>query len=146
MIPRLAILFLPFFLLTGTADAAPTKATHPDARSLFNDFTISAAAANQCSKPSQDTINHFNANYRLVAMATSKELAKQHPDMNQKQIAEAMKKQSAVLSKKVSDAVKEKGCKDPAVAGLVQRFDLQAKWDPRKQVQNTAQKDKAKTK
>jgi len=145
MTPRLPILLVPaLFLFAGTAAAAPDKVAQPDIRALFNQFAISAAAANKCSKPSQDTISHFNANFRLVAMATSKEIAKQHPDADQKQIAEAMKQQSSILRKKVFDMVEEKGCKDPAIAGLVQRFDMQAKWDPSKQAQNTAQKDKAK--
>ena len=131
------------FLLAAPAGAAPNQAPQPDIRALFNQFAISAAAANQCSKPSQDTISHFDANFRLVAMATSKEIAKQHPEADQKQIAEAMKQQSSILKKKVFDMVKEKGCQDPTVADLVQRFDMQAKWDPLKQAQNTAQKDKA---
>ena len=140
MTSRLPILLVPaLFLFAGNAAAAPNKAAQPDIRALFNQFAISAAAANKCSKPSQDTISHFNANFRLVAMATSKEIAKQHPDADQKQIADAMKQQSSILRKKVFDMVEEKGCKDPAIAGLVQRFDMQAKWDPRKQAQNTAQ-------
>ena len=148
MTRRLPILLVPFlFLFAGIAAAAPDKAAQPDIRALFNQFAISAAAANKCSKPSQDTISHFNANFRLVAMATSKEIAKQHPEADQKQIAEAMKKQSSVLTKEVFDMVEEKGCTDPAVADLVQRFDMQAKWDPRKQAAaSTAQKDKAEKK
>ena len=148
MTARLPILLVPaLFLFAGNAAAAPDKAAQPDIRALFNQFAISAAAANKCSNPSQDTISHFNANFRLVAMATSKEIAKQHPDADQKQISEAMKQQSSILTKKVFDMVAEKGCKDPAVAGLVQRFDMQAKWDPRKQAAaSTAQKDKAEKK
>ena len=147
MTPRLSLSLIPvLFLIAGNAGAAPAKPAQPDVRSLFNQFAISAAAARQCSKPSKEAIDHFNANYRLVAVATSREIAKRHPDMNQQQIADAMKKQADILSQRVANAIKEKGCKDPEVTALVQRFDAEAKWDPRKQAQNGAQPEKAKKK
>jgi hypothetical protein len=139
---RLPVFLIALIAVTGTVDAASKSASPgsapaaknapPDARSLFNQFAISNAAASKCGKPSKETVTQFRSNFQLVAAATSQELHKLHPEMTPAQISEAMNNQSAMLSQKVFAVIKEKGCDDPGVVQLVRSYDAEAMWDPRK--------------
>jgi len=127
--------------LLNSANAAPPQSTKPDLPTIFSQFVVASVAATQCSKPSKATLDHFRANYNLVAVATANDIAKRNPKLSRQQIEQVMKKRAATLAQKVSTVIKQKGCKDSGIVQLVESFDAQAKWNPRKTAHTSAGKN-----
>ena len=60
------------------------------------------------------------------------ELQKQYPNRTKEQITDAMKKKTEILSQKVHDIIRDKGCDASHIQDLIKRFYVQAKWKPGK--------------
>ena len=97
---------------------------------IFEQFVVSRAAASRCVTPPDETLARFQMNFTLVASHANQELQKRYPTKTKLQVAQAMEKMSDLISAKVFDLVREKGCDDPDVKVAIKRFYVQADWKP----------------
>ena len=97
---------------------------------IFDQFALANAAASKCIKPDNNTLMHYLANFQMITVYTSMELQKQYPNHTKEQITEAMKRKTELLSQKVHDVIRDKGCSDPRIQDLIKRFHVQAEWQP----------------
>jgi len=118
-----------FIMLPFHAFSAQEK---PGILEIFDQFALTNAAASKCTKPDNETLKHYLANFQMVSVYALMELQKQFPDRTKEQITEAMKLKSDFLSQKVNDVVRDKGCNDAGIQDLIKRFHFQAKWQPGK--------------
>jgi len=100
----------------------------PGILKIFDQFVVSSAAASKCAQPDKDTLTNFLANYQMVYLYTAQELEKQYPQRTKEQIADAMNRKLQAITDSIFTLVAEKGCADPEVQQVVNRFFAQAKW------------------
>ena len=69
----------------------------------------------------------------MITTYTHQHIAKKYPSFTKEKIADVIKKRSDSVTQKVILLVSEKGCEDPGIKQIVDRFYVQAKWQPGKQ-------------
>lgn len=106
----------------GKESAPGKEAAPPKAIVLFDQYVSASAAASQCSKPEQKTIDGFTKNFQQIAMDALQALEKRHPKRTQQELAESMKKQSFMLSQAVFAQIKQKGCDEAQIREMTKRF------------------------
>jgi len=118
--------FYVFFLVGSSAyaeDGIPIS-------KIFDQFVISSAAASKCIEPKENVLNDFLVNFQIVTTYTHQHIAKKYPNFTKEKIADVIKKRNNAITQKVFSHVQEKGCKDPGIKQIVDRFYVQAKWHP----------------
>src|SRR5690606_32491848 len=97
-----------------------------DISQLFNGFVLSSVAANTCEKPKEPHLSQFLKNFQLVWVTAAKEIEKHFPGKSKDDIADAMKKQTEVLTERVTQVVETNGCKDEKIKQLIEGFYIYA--------------------
>jgi hypothetical protein len=97
---------------------------------MFEQFTLSSAAAGKCIKPEQSELTAFLANYKITYIYALQEIKKRNPSLTKEQAAEIIKKGGEKATQAVYSVIEEEGCDAPSIQNLLKRFHVQAKWKP----------------
>lgn len=93
---------------------------------IMGQFVQAKYAASQCLKPSEQTLNKFNSNYRIVSVRATEEILKRNPGFTEQQVSEQFKKGADAARKQIDEVIRTKGCGDPRIQDLLKRFEMQA--------------------
>ena len=113
-------------LLSGAAQASDKIGI----LKIYEQFTLSSAAAGKCIKPEKDELTDFLANYQMVSIRALMEIEKRKPDLTKAQATDIIKKGSKKATEAVYKVIEKEGCKSPKIQNLIKRFHMQAKWKP----------------
>lgn len=125
MMSKGRVIFLCFLSLTFSYAQATERI---GILKIYDQFIVSSAAAGQCIEISDEAATHFLANFQMVSIHASQELARQYPEHTELQIAKAMERKRDLLTSKVIELVRNRGCDDPDIQEVIRRFEVQAKW------------------
>lgn len=113
-------------LLALFCAAASAAADELDIVEINRQFVLASYAASRCTTPVPEKLAKHMFNFRIVTRRASQELARRYPESSQQQIAERLL-ENFQRSEKVIDAIiQNKGCDDPRIQDLLNRFEMQA--------------------
>ncbi len=93
---------------------------------IMGQFVQVSYASSRCAKPDQEKLANFLKNFNIVYTRGTEELKKRNPTKSEHQVLQGLKQSVAAVEKAIDEVIRDKGCNDPRIQDLVQRFDMQA--------------------
>lgn len=123
--PQLSRIY--FVLFSFVIAVSPAGAQQKlDIIQIMGQFVQANHAASKCLKPDRDTLSHFLANFKVVAIRAAEEMRKRNPAMSEQQVTESLKRGSDAVTKQIDGVLDINGCSDPRIQDLLKRFEIQA--------------------
>ena len=97
---------------------------------IFQQFTLSSAAAGKCIKPKPEELTSFLANYQMVTTFAIREVQKRKPTMSKAQAESFLVAGGKRATNAVYKVIAETGCETPKIQRLIDTYHLQARWKP----------------
>lgn len=97
---------------------------------IYEQFTLVSAAAGKCLEPDEEELTSFLANYQMVSVFADRELKKRKRDLTDEEARRILEAGGLKLTEMVYDEIEEEGCESPKIQDLLERFHMQAEWQP----------------
>ncbi|QCU90341.1 hypothetical protein [Thiomicrorhabdus sediminis] len=125
------VLSMMLTILSSTSHAAEYQTIEKNKMlNAFDQFVVSETAAKNCLLPSQEEFSKFDANFDVVSNFAFLEMSQQFPYIQQQKISETLALKARALSLRTEHKIKARGCQDPAIQAILQRYQMQARWEP----------------